>query len=130
MLDFVFKYKWYIRIFSFWIGLGLIYLDWKFISKYYCSPIQWTVSFVVIFIMLVCHSIVEEEDEDISPPLVSNKNMDYDKLSTNHEYNEDATQCYKSMDKAYFSFDNGTDFDYFLNGLQNKVNAYREMRNK
>lgn len=48
---------------------------------------------------------------------------------TNFDSNEDANKCFQSLDKSYFSFENGSDFDYFLNGLQNKINQYRKMRN-
>jgi hypothetical protein len=48
---------------------------------------------------------------------------------TNFDFNEDANKCFESLDKSYFSFENGSDFDYFLNGLQNKINQYRKMRN-
>lgn len=54
--------------------------------------------------------------------------MYYDPSQTNFDKNEDASRCYQALDKAYFSFENGSDFDYFLNGLQNKINVYRKMR--
>ena len=54
--------------------------------------------------------------------------MYYDPSQTNFYKNEDASRCYQALDKAYFSFENGSDFDYFLNGLQNKINIYRKMR--
>lgn len=56
--------------------------------------------------------------------------MYYDPSQTNFDSNEDASRCYQALDKAYFSFENGGDFDYFLNGLQNKINVYRKMRSR
>lgn len=53
--------------------------------------------------------------------------MCYDPTLTNHEPDENASKCYKGLDEAYFSM-KGTDFDYMLNGLQNKINVYRKMR--
>lgn len=56
--------------------------------------------------------------------------MHYDPSHTNFDKNEDASLCYQALDKAYFSFQNSSDFDYFLNGLQNKINVYRKMRSR
>ncbi len=52
----------------------------------------------------------------------------YDALSVNHEPNKDADACYNGLDSAFFSFECSSDFDSFLNGLQNKINVYRKMR--
>jgi len=65
----------------------------------------------------------EEGNLNLHPVMVKY----YDPKLSNHDKDENATQCYKSLDKAYFSM-TGTEFDYMLNGLQNKIVAYREIR--
>ena len=42
--------------------------------------------------------------------------------------NADATKCMQMIDKAYFSFECMSDFDYFLNALETKIKIYRKMR--
>lgn len=51
----------------------------------------------------------------------------YDPKMTMHKPDKNASKCYKGLDEAYLSM-SGTDFDYMLNRLQNKINTYRKMR--
>lgn len=50
----------------------------------------------------------------------------YEPDVTHHEPNEDANKAYKGIDHAYFSMTT-TDFKYFLNAIQNKINTYRKL---
>lgn len=53
------------------------------------------------------------------------KNIDTSLIK--HVFDINASQCYKSLNKAYFSFENRNDFDYFLNSLQQKINIYKKL---
>lgn len=59
---------------------------------------------------------------------MAKEKIQWDPLLTRHDYNTDASACLRSLDRAYFSFENSSDFDYFLNGLLNKINAYKKMQ--
>ncbi len=129
MLEYIFKNKWNLSAKMFFVSLGLIWVDWKYISMYYGSPQQYCVSFLYLSSFVFFHSIKDaEEDLEDEDNDSNNSTAKHDSLATSHVQNSDATKCYKGLDAAYFSFENSTDFDYFLNGLQNKINQYRKMR--
>ncbi len=134
MLKFIYKYKWCLTVGMFLFGLSFIIIDEKYFSMQYGSPQQWCVSFFCVTVFLLFHSVevksdeqAEEEKEEESIA-VCQAHFDYNKLDTKHDYNANADKCCQELDKAFFSFECSSDFDSFLNGLQNKINAYREMR--
>ncbi len=128
MEAFVLKYKFWIGAAFLLVGLSLIYIDWKFVSLSYPNDFQWVVAFLSAMAFLFFISLEEVEVEEYTN--TSHSTSEYNKFATEHENNLDANKCYKGLDDAFFSFENSSDFDYFLNGLQNKVNVYREMRKK
>lgn len=53
----------------------------------------------------------------------------YNSSETAFGDNQDAFDCLKSLDKSFLSFKDVSDFDYFLNAIQNKITVYRNRIN-
>ncbi len=67
MINKLYKYRWQISLIGCFIGIGIVIIDWKFISHVYGTKFQWIVAFSYMFVFLFLNWCIVDPEEDHEP---------------------------------------------------------------